>query len=83
MTCRTMVGSAKRVTVHSVDYDAFLADIANLSRAVDLLYHALILHIVGVPDGLIRRRFLGGPHSHAACAVLAHCGLNVPNTQLG
>jgi hypothetical protein len=59
-------------------YDAFLDDIVSLSRAIDLLYHALILHIVGVPDWLVKRRFLGGPHSHAACAVLAHCGLDVP-----
>ncbi|MDI1296843.1 MAG: hypothetical protein PSY12_13340 [bacterium] len=60
------------------DYDAFLEDIANLSGAVDLLYHALILHITGVPDWLVKRRFIGGPHSYAACAVLAHCGLLVP-----
>lgn len=58
-------------------YDAFLEDIVSLSQGIDLLYHALILHIVGVPDGLVKRRFHGGPHSQAACAVLAHCGLDV------
>lgn len=63
---------------HAGDYAVFLEDIANLSRAVDLLYHALILHITGIPDILVKRRFIGGPHSHAACALLAHCGLHVP-----
>jgi len=60
------------------DYDAFLEDIVNLSQAVGLLYHALILHIIAVPDRLVKRRFIGGPHSHSACAVLARCGLTVP-----
>jgi len=59
-------------------YDAFLQDIMDLSRAIDLLYHALILQIIGVPEALVRRRFIGGPHSHPACAVLAHVGLHVP-----
>jgi hypothetical protein len=62
-------------------YDAFVEDIASLSRAIDLLYHALILHLIGVPDRLVQRRFIGGPHSYAACAVLAHCGLNVPQPE--
>jgi hypothetical protein len=63
------------------DYDAFLQDIMDLSVAIGLLYHGLLLDIIGVPDWLVKRRFVGGPHSYAACAVLAHNGLHVPQPE--
>ncbi|MEO6218308.1 MAG: HEPN domain-containing protein [Sphingomonas sp.] len=59
-------------------YDAFLDDILDLSRAIDLLYHALLLHLIGVPSRMVKHRLTGGLHSHAARQVLAHCGLDIP-----
>jgi len=58
-------------------YEAFLEDIVSLNRAVDLLYHAMILKIVGIPEPLVRHRFIGGPKSYVARKILAHCGLEM------
>ncbi|WP_425374870.1 hypothetical protein [Mesorhizobium tamadayense] len=51
------------------DYDAFVLDIQRLSSALDLLYHALLLHLAGLPSPLVRRRFFDGHNAYAAVRV--------------
>lgn len=61
----------------TASHDEFLKEITELSSALDLLYHALLLQQATVPDEIIRARFDGGLHAPAAAAVLADCGLTV------
>lgn len=56
-------------------YDAFLTEIVILNSAIDLLYHALLLKVVEVPDLAIHRRLIDGPHSSAARDVLKKSGI--------
>lgn len=57
------------------DYDAFIEEIAPLSAAVDLIYHALLLQIASVPDPIIAHYFLRGLSSHGAQRTLSDAGL--------
>lgn len=62
---------------HLGGYKDFLEDITKLNKAVDLFYHAVILHVIGVPDWLVKQRFVGGNLDHVAAAILAACGLHI------
>lgn len=64
-------------------YDDFWNDIVDLSRALDLLYHAILLQLAGVPDLDIERHFMSGRNAYAARAVLSQCGLDLQGAQAG
>lgn len=65
----------------SGSYKAFLEDITKLNKAIDLFYHAIILHLIGVPDWLVKQRFVGGNLSYITSVVLANCGLHIPDPE--
>lgn len=59
------------------DYTIFLADISKLSEVVDLLYHAVILYIIGIPPHLLRNIFLSGPNSYSTKILFESCDLHI------
>ncbi|PWJ89518.1 hypothetical protein C8D77_107162 [Mesorhizobium loti] len=63
------------------DYDAFVDDIQLLSSALSVLYHALLLHLAGLPTSLVQRRFIDGHSSFAAVRVLEDAGLTLLSDQ--
>lgn len=62
---------------HGDSYREFLNDIEQLSEALDLLYHALLLRMIGTPDALLTTLFEQGRHSHQLKRVLDWAGLSL------
>lgn len=60
------------------DYTSFLSDIGKLSEVVDLLYHAVILYIVGIQSHLLRHILLFGPNSYSTRKLFESCNLHLP-----
>lgn len=58
-------------------YDNFLQDISLLSDALDLLYHAVLLQLVGIPDWVLIRKLVNGLQSAVAQRTLVAAGLQV------
>jgi hypothetical protein len=57
------------------DYDAFLSDIVRLVPAIEVLYHAILLKIIGVPDDRLAWNFLDGFISKPNELKLSACNL--------
>ena len=61
-------------------YEKFLSDIIKLNEAIDFLYHAKILQLIGLPDEQIRWWFLDGFHSYRIRKTLEDVGLTLKPT---
>jgi ApeA N-terminal domain 1 len=61
-------------------YEEFLKGIFKLNEALDLLYHAKILQMIGVPDGLLRWWFMDGFKSHRIRMRFEAVGLTLKTT---
>jgi len=60
-------------------YRELLDDLWRLTEALDPLYHASILRVIGVPDDQIRWIFTEGPaHGERTTTALEAVGLNLP-----
>ncbi|WP_068878835.1 MULTISPECIES: HEPN domain-containing protein [unclassified Phenylobacterium] len=60
-------------------YDEFLEDIEALNGALDLLYHARILQLIGLPPADLRWWFLEGFREYQMRLVLQRAGFSLPD----
>jgi hypothetical protein len=67
------------------DYGSFLREVVRLSEALSYLYHAVLLHYIGVKDQTLKTCFYKHPLAHKINWALKEAGLAVepPETVKG
>lgn len=68
---------ALRRRARAGQYEAFLKELVRLGGALEILFHALLLHLVGVSEQAIDCYLTGGFSSHQVRSVLGECGLDL------
>jgi hypothetical protein len=62
---------------HGEDYQGFLRDLIRLSEALSYLYHAALLHEIGMDEATLRKCFYTNPLNHRIKRVLSEVGVSL------